>query len=67
MTAGIQDEDTEMEFTAFFDSFNPDFHKAAPDFVAAWQGATVHKEMQAGLPSAASVRKPLQLRKSPAQ
>jgi hypothetical protein len=69
MPAAIQDQDTDMELSAFLESdYDPSTCQLAPGLAEAWLAADharIEKTAHGGLPSATRAMKPLQLRKGP--
>lgn len=68
MPSSIQDQDTDMELSAFLESeYDPSTCMMAPGLAEAWLAADharVEKTAHGGLTSATRVLKPLQLRKA---
>ena len=65
----IQDQDTDMELSAFLDSdYDPSTCLLAPELAIAWRAADdsrIEKMAHGGLPSSTRAIKPLHLRKGP--
>ncbi|MEZ0261290.1 MAG: hypothetical protein ACAH80_09785 [Alphaproteobacteria bacterium] len=70
MPASIQDQDSDMEFSAFLESeYDPSTCLMAPGLAEAWlaaEHARIEKTAHGGLAAATRAMKPLQLRKGPA-
>lgn len=69
MPAAIQDQDTDMELSAFLErDYDPSTCLLAPGLAEAWLAADharIEKITHTGLPAATRAMKPLQLRKGP--